>query len=322
MRASSEAKMNYYSRPERGFGGTVGSSELHPVPPLPRRMMTKLDRVSMAGAIAGRLDAERGELVRQWQISAPINHFVLDDVLPAGWAGDIRNAFPDGAGMMLKRSLRELKFVAAQMDKYHPLLEEAVYAFQAPEVVERVQAITALRALQPDPHLYAGGVSMMATGHFLNPHVDNSHDKFRKRYRVLNLLFYTSPDWSESHGGNLELWPDGPKGRPVSIVSRFNRLVVMVTHQHSWHSVSRNVSSENRCCVSNYYFSDHPVGNDAYFHVTSFRGRPEQGFRDIVLRADIWMRGTIRKFFPMGIRNNPHYYDPKDERLDPRKPRR
>jgi len=267
----------------------------------------------MAHAIAQRLDAEHSELVRQWQLSPKINHFVVDDLLPENWTNEIRAAFPDGASMMLKSSLRELKFVAAQMDKYHPLLEEAVYAFQAPEVVDRVQAITGLRALRPDHLLYAGGISMMGAGHFLNPHVDNSHDKYRERYRVLNLLFYTSPNWSEANGCNLELWPNGPKGRPLTIFSRFNRLVVMVTHQRSWHSVSRNVSTQNRCCVSNYYFSDHPVGDAEYFHVTSFRGRPEQRLRDWVLRADIWMRMTARRFFPKGARENRHFYNRRDK---------
>jgi hypothetical protein len=43
--------------------------------------------------------------------------------------------------------------------------------------------------------------------------------------------------------------------------------------------------------------------------VTSFRGRPEQPIRDRLLRADIWLRMTIRKIFPQGIRPNPHFYD-------------
>ena len=35
----------------------------------------------------------------------------------------------------------------------------------------------------------------MFEGDFLNPHVDNSHDANREKYRRLNLLFYVSPDW-------------------------------------------------------------------------------------------------------------------------------
>ena len=275
--------------------------------------IVELTRNILAREIQRRLEAERATLVRQWQDSVPINYFVLDDLLPEDWTRQIGAAFPRDDQMVLKRSLRELKLVAAQMDKYHPLLEESIYAFQAPGIVDLVEEITGLRALEPDEMLYAGGVSMMTRGHFLNPHVDNSHDKFRSRYRVLNLLFYVSPEWSESDGGNLELWPAGPRGKPITLVSRFNRLVVMVTHKGSWHSVSPNRTSRNRCCVSNYYFSREPVGGREYFHVTSFRGRPEQPLRDLVLRSDIWLRMALRKLFPHGVRENPHFYDKRQK---------
>jgi Rps23 Pro-64 3,4-dihydroxylase Tpa1-like proline 4-hydroxylase len=276
--------------------------------------MSELTREVLAQKIQIRLESAVAELISQWKASGPINHCIIDNLLPQDWAQEIRKAFPTGDQMVLKRSLRELKYVAAQMNKFDPVLEETIYAFQAPAIVKLVQDITGLRALEPDEMLYAGGISVMGPGHFLNPHVDNSHDKFRRRYRVLNLLFYVSPNWSESHGGNLELWPDGPEGNPLLIESRFNRLVIMVTHQGSWHSVSRSVSSENRCCVSNYYFSEEPVGASAYFHVTSFRGRPDEPVRDLLLKADIWLRMAVRKFFPKGIKENPQYYDSQREK--------
>ena len=274
----------------------------------------ELTREHLAGEILRRLENEHATLIQQWQASGPINHFVLDNLLPESWTRGIRAAFPSNQQMVLKRSLRELKFVAAQMNRYDRLLEESIYAFQAAAIVEAVQRITGLRGLEPDEALYAGGISSMGPGHFLNPHVDNSHDKFRSRYRVLNLLFYVSPDWSEADGCNLELWPEGlparnGPGKPITIVSRFNRLVVMITHEGSWHSVSPNQAGTNRCCISNYYFSRQPVGSREYFHVTSFRGRPGQPVRDLVLRADSSLRMAIRKVFPRGIRENPHFYD-------------
>lgn len=268
-----------------------------------------IDRLTLADAIVRRLGADEQSLAQAWQSSGDINYFVVDDLFPVSWANEIRSAFPAGSNMVRKRSLRELKYVAAQMNNYEPLLEEAIYAFQDPRIISLIQNITKLRDLLADELLYAGGISMMAPGHFLNPHVDNSHDKFRRCYRVLNLLYYVSPDWTESNGCNLELWPEGPKGDPLTIVSRFNRLVVMVTHERSWHSVSRNSCSQNRCCISNYYFSERPVGDKEYFHVTSFRGRPEQNIRDLILRGDIWLRMTLRKFFPNGVKENRHFYD-------------
>jgi hypothetical protein len=124
-----------------------------------------------------------------------------------------------------------------------------------------------------------------------------------------------SPQWDEQAGGNLELWPDGPDGPdgpeapPVTIVSRFNRLAVMVTHPQSWHSVSPVAVPRDRCCVSNYYFSKFPVGAAEYFHVTTFRGRPGQVLRDLVLRADGWARSRLRRLFPQGAKATRHYYE-------------
>lgn len=263
----------------------------------------------MAEIIGQRLEVALPQLREQWQGSKPISHFFVDDLLPQPWAERIRAAFPDTGEMVLKQSLREVKYVAAQMNNYDPLLEEIIYAFQAERVVQATQQITGLKALEPDEMLYAGGISAMTSGQFLNPHIDNSHDKTRQRYRVLNLLYYVSPGWRKANGGNLELWPAGPKGEPLTIESAFNRLVVMVTDQHSWHSVSANRTAQLRCCVSNYYFSKYPVGDQEYFHVTSFRGRPTQPLRDYVLRADQFARTILRKLFPMGIRETRHFYD-------------
>lgn len=268
----------------------------------------ELDRTAMAAHIAQRLEASAGQLRQAWHDNAAINHFHVDDVLPEEWAHAVRNAFPAGTTMTLRKSLRERKFIAAQMNKYHPLLEETIYAFQAPQVVQAIERITDLHDLEADELLYAGGISLMAPGHFLNPHIDNSHDKFRRRYRIMNLLYYVSPGWQLAHGGNLELWPHGVKAEPLTLVSRFNRLVVMVTHRASWHSVSQNRSPEDRCCISNYYFSKRPPGNADYFHVTSFRGRPEQPLRDLVLRGDALARRLLRRLFPLGVAPTRHYY--------------
>lgn len=268
-----------------------------------------MNRTAIADHIAAKLTQAAADLHQQWNQSGRVSHFFIDDVLPVEVANQIRAAYPRGETMRTRRSLRELKHVAAQMDQYDPILEEALYAFQDPRVVKLVEEITGLRALQPDELLYAGGISMMSKGHFLNPHLDNSHDKDRTLYRVLNLLYYVSPDWRLENGGNLELWPDGVEGKQITIESRFNRLVVMITNRQSWHSVSPVQADDLRCCVSNYYFSKLPAESRDYFHITSFRGRPEQPIRDVVLKADAVLRGLVRKVFPTGAVKTTHYYE-------------
>jgi Rps23 Pro-64 3,4-dihydroxylase Tpa1-like proline 4-hydroxylase len=268
-----------------------------------------VDRFAIAEHVASALASKMSQLTEQWRNNPSIHHCIVDDVLPSDMARRIRSAFPAGEAMKTRRSLRELKYVAAQMDQYDPLLEEALYAFQDPRVVDAVSCITGLRSLEPDDLLYAGGISMMAKGHFLNPHIDNSHDKARERYRVLNLLYYVSEDWRLEHGGNLELWPSGVDHKQVTVESRFNRLAIMVTNRTSWHSVSPVVADGPRCCVSNYYFSKFPAERDHYFHVTSFRGRPDQPVRDLVLQADAAIRMGVRKLFPSGVVQTGHYYN-------------
>ena len=83
----------------------------------------------------------------------------------------------------------------------------------------------------------------------------------------------------------------------------------METHQNSWHSVNKVVHDGIRCCVSNYYFSDGNLIDD--FHVTTFRGRPSQKLRNVILKIDTLIRSNIRKIFKKGIKENPHQYRKK-----------
>jgi Rps23 Pro-64 3,4-dihydroxylase Tpa1-like proline 4-hydroxylase len=206
------------------------------------------------------------------------------------------------------RSLRENKKIAAQMDLYDPLLEEIVYAFQDEQVLKLVEYITGLRETVPDEQLYAGGISLMAKGNFLNPHLDNSHDNDRENYRVLNLLYYVTPEWKEEYGGNLELWDKGMNKKQRVIFSKFNRLVLMVTNKSSIHSVAKVVHDGKRCCVSNYYFSKIPAESSEYFHVTSFYGRPDEPIKNVLLRLDAKIRGTIRKITGKRVVETKHIY--------------
>jgi len=276
--------------------------------------LAAFSRTMIADALLQRLDeACVQDIRRQFAQSPATQWFSVDDLLPQDMAREIHAAFPQPSQMRERKTLREHKYVAAQMDRYHPQAEEALFAFHDERVVARVGEVTQLAKLQADPELYAGGISLMMQGNFLNPHLDNSHNNDRSLYRVLNLLYYVSPGWSLASGGHLEVWPCGLNRSPQMIPSLFNRLVVMATGPQSWHSVTRVKSTDRRCCVSNYYFSSDPIGNEPYFRVTSFRGRPEQPIRDLVLRADSSLRQAIRKLRPQGIHRTTHLYKKPSE---------
>ena len=222
-------------------------------------------------------------------------HFcAIDDLLPPDIAHKIANAFPDAREMRLMKSFREHKYTSKSLDKYDPLIADITFAFQDRRVIDKVAELTGIHDAVGDPHLYAGGISAMEPGHFLNPHIDNSHDGEQKNYRVLNLLYYITPDWHPENGGNLELW-DERVTTPIEIPSLFNRLVLMATNDKSWHSVNPVGANGTRRCISNYYFSPHSPNGYETKHVTYFMARPEQKFRRIVTKLDGDVRTALRK---------------------------
>ncbi len=228
-------------------------------------------------------------------------HFTaIDNLLPEDLARKIHEAFPPTDEMRLMDSFREKKYTSKSLDKFDALVSDITFAFQDNRVIDAVSRITDLTDTIGDPHLYAGGISAMARGHFLNPHLDNSHDAEGENYRVLNLLYYCTPGWKPENGGNLELW-DEEVTESLEIPSLFNRLVLMATNDKSWHSVNEVKADGRRCCVSNYYFSPHSPNGYETTHITFFKARPEQKLRRIVTAVDSNLRTALRKVVKQGL---------------------
>jgi Rps23 Pro-64 3,4-dihydroxylase Tpa1-like proline 4-hydroxylase len=253
--------------------------------------------------ISQSLLARAADLKARFEASASavgVRHVAIDDLLPHDVATAIAAAFPDGRQMRLMDSFREKKFTSKAYDRFEPVLGDVTFAFQDPRVVEIVEGITGIAEQVPDSLLYAGGLSAMALGHFLSPHIDNSHDSSRQYYRTLNLLYYVTPDWDEPNGGNLQLW-DRKVSKNVTIHSRFNRLVLMETTPTSWHSVNEVQVDGLRKCVSNYYFSRRSPTGQEYFNITAFSAPPSQPALRLWSRVDANLRQLLRKVKPAGL---------------------
>ncbi len=246
-------------------------------------------REDMIKDILSSLDRDSAAIKRLWEnpIGTPTRHFFVDNLFSREVASRISESFPNENGMWRKReTFRERKRTLAKLSRAPQILTDVTYAIQSPEVLAKISEITGVKELVGDPLLYAGGLSMMMEGDFLNPHIDNSHNMDRTLYRKFNALYYVSPNWESANGGNLELW-DEDVTSPVEIVSKYNRLVIMETNKLSWHSVNKVKASGTRCCVSNYYFAKGPQPYAAdYYHVTSFMGRPEEKLKRLVSHLD------------------------------------
>lgn len=249
--------------------------------------------------LAGDLDRLKADFARTDK-GVTARYTAIDGLLSEEWALRIAAAFPDPQQMRLMDSFRERKYTSKSLDEFDPLIADITFAFQDERVIEKVAEITGIRNAVGDPQLYAGGLSAMARGHFLNPHIDNSHDGDQRNYRVLNLLYYVTPEWRPENGGNLELW-DEHVTMPVEIPSLFNRLVLMATGDKTWHSVNEVRVDTPRRCVSNYYFSPYSPNGYETSHVTYFMARPEQNVRRVITRIDSELRTLVRRFKKDGL---------------------
>jgi Rps23 Pro-64 3,4-dihydroxylase Tpa1-like proline 4-hydroxylase len=260
------------------------------------------ERQGLAVEIVNRLTMDAERLSRSFQSPDGTNtrHALCDDFLPQEIADQVGQAFPhDCTGFRERSDFRERKRTSVLLDQQAPILKEITFAFQSPEVIKAIGQITGISSLEPDPKLYAGGLSIMLKGDYLQPHIDNSHDSDRQRYRRLNLLYYVSPAWTEANGGNFELW-NGRVTKPKVIVSKFNRLVIMETNRTSFHSVNEVLVDQPRCCVSNYFFSKKSPTGDDYYHVTAFRGRPGNVWMHAVFAADSVARNLAANVLGLG----------------------
>ena len=269
-------------------------------------------REQLVNLILYRLDSESEAIKAAFGSDQRVtaSYAAIDGLLPDDIAKRIADAFPPNEEMRLLDSFRERKYTSKSLDKFDPIIADITFAFQDERIIKKVAELTGIRDAVGDPHLYAGGISAMAPGHFLNPHIDNSHDGQQQNYRVLNLLYYITPDWQPTNGGNLELW-DEKVTRPVEIPSLYNRLVLMGTGDKTWHSVNAVRTEGTRHCISNYYFSPHSPNGYETFHVTYFMARPEQKVRRIVTKLDSEIRTLARKFKKDGFAKKDVFDGPK-----------
>lgn len=121
-----------------------------------------MNRVEIADIIVFKIEHNIDYLKKEFKKSAAgIGYFFVDDLLPYELATQLAGKFPSSDQMVLKKSLREDKFIGVQMNQYDTLLEEIIYAFQDERIVRLISEITELQHIFPDEKLYAGGISLM-----------------------------------------------------------------------------------------------------------------------------------------------------------------
>jgi hypothetical protein len=169
----------------------------------------------------------------------PFPLLVIDGFLDESLAGELLKEFPSIEQMahskdyMFGDKREEAAFAHAgpACQEYHDYLLSGEFA-------DFVGAITG-RKLFMDPSFHGGGFHQGGDGSHLDTHVDfNIHPRHKDWLRVLNVLLYLNKDWPAEYGGDL-LLRTSPKNEPRAIAPLFNRAVLMLTSDSTYHGYRR-----------------------------------------------------------------------------------
>jgi hypothetical protein len=171
--------------------------------------------------------------------ASPFPLLVIDDFLDEGTADQLLAEFPAPDAMPKSRDYmfgdkRELSSVAEQGPT-----SKAFYDALLGEQFQQFICTLTGKELFVDPAFHGGGFHQSGDGGFLNTHVDfNMHPLHPDWLRTLNILLYLNKDWKDEYDGRLMI-KSAPDAEPVGIKPLFNRGLLMLTDDHTFHGFDK-----------------------------------------------------------------------------------
>jgi hypothetical protein len=220
-------------------------------------------KVELAETVLGSWTRRLEELNEEFADGDPFPLVVLDGFLSEDVAEGLLVEFPPIDGMARshdymfgdKRESTALATRGPNSQQFHDTLLSPDFADILSQIVGR--------SLFVDPSFHGGGYHQGADGSYLDTHVDfNIHPRHDDWLRVLNVLLYLNKDWPPEYGGDLLIRTD-PSNEPRSIAPVFNRGVIMLTSDHTYHGYRRMSLPPGitRRSIAAYAYEIIPVGS-------------------------------------------------------------
>ena len=174
------------------------------------------------------------ERTTEYAAAAPFPHAVFDGLFDPAQLERVADEFPaldDPRWTTYQGAAEGGKQEASDSEDWGPAVRELISELCAPSWVHFVEELTGLDELVPDPH--GGGMHQNGPGARLDVHVDFNRHPELPLERLVNVIVYLNPSWTDQDGGTLELWTETERVR--SIQPLFNRCVVLSASQRSFH---------------------------------------------------------------------------------------
>ena len=223
----------------------------------------------------------------KWE-TEPYTHAIIDDFLPPETFSKIVNNL-DILGDLRDVKKRFSNYIESNKEVYgdkdlNELLKLPINILGGVMVKEQFQKlfnIDEITSLTDEPN-YGGyyPFHVMGKGGLLGAHVDHSHS-FGGKLHVANSIYYASPKWEESWGGETMLLNNLGTKIIKKILFKPNRLILFAHSAKSFHAVNTINCPENikrMTYYMDYYTNDKNINklknhlkNSAYsYHLTTF----------------------------------------------------
>lgn len=183
----------------------------------------------------------------------PFDYWILDDFQDLELAKRLANDFIpfDSNHWYVYDNPLEIKKTLNNWWNFPPTTYRFIQYLNSPEFIRKLEIITGVDKLHPDPGLHGAGWHIHGNGGKLNVHLDYSMHPKLDLERKLNLIYYLSEDWNTDWGGNLELWKGTNKKalyKHTTVYCNFNKAILFDTTQNSWHGFPDRIT----CPEGNY----------------------------------------------------------------------
>jgi Rps23 Pro-64 3,4-dihydroxylase Tpa1-like proline 4-hydroxylase len=225
----------------------------------------------------------------EFQSAKPFKHLVIENLFRPQFLQAVHDDFyppNDPRWHRFKDPSRQVKLMLQSEYQLPPSVKDLIRELNAEPFLRQLSVLTGIEGLIPDPYLVGGGMHQLLRGGKLAVHADFNKHTLMKLDRRLNLLVYLNEDWPDDYGGHLELWDRDMTRCEKRISPVFNRTVVFLTDDFSYHGNPDPVNcpeERGRKSVALYYYTNgrpaeelSPDGD----HTTLFRERPDEVFQE------------------------------------------
>lgn len=213
--------------------------------------------------------------IKEYQSSFPFPHTVIDNFLPEWIAkkmvGEFRK-YEDWGYDPSKYSMDHQvnKFFSPWstekgISTVPEITKTLLLYLNSPEVLRKLEKLTGIDNLIPDPNYLGGGMHRIDSGGKLSVHADFMLNEVTRNFRRINLLIYLNEEWESEWGGGLQLWPEDMSQMSKEIEPIFNRAVIFNTGEKTYHGHPHPLNTPegiSRYSIALYYYTEEREGYD------------------------------------------------------------